>query len=408
MFLGNYTNTTTNCNNTTTGYTHTTGNPQNLPLQPRANKIWHNAGHRPRRSPENGRQLALRKAEKVVASEQPDPIERSLKSDGGQLRPWFDKAPDWLKWAGEQLADALIGDDEVLLRPKDSVEPATPSQKQKQEQKSVSPKQEKAAGKSVKGAADGYAQMSEFLSYIKKEGFVCVKHGSPCVAKPGDNLKDKVVLIGLNHTDPAGISAIRRLLAKFLRPRDPVVAEITPEIFEYARPRDHACMGAPRQCIPGEIAALQARSIAALQKVTELSRQRLALIDPDAASSLARMHDDAGTELQDRTAQYNFQVEMRRSSIPPGRRAALAELDREVAKAQQELDAVTSEEDQARDQHYGELIETLLRDGIGGYFPIGAFHARNLWTRFRDNPRVIAIYTDVGAETLRRNNLWSE
>jgi hypothetical protein len=86
----------------------------------------------------------------------------------------------------------------------------------------------------------------------------------------------------------------------------------------------------------------------------------------------------------------------------------LAELDREVAKAQLELDAVGSEEGYARDQHYGELVETLLRDGIGGYFPIGALHARNLWMRFRDNPRVIAIYTDVAAETLRRNNLWIE
>jgi hypothetical protein len=294
------------------------GNRQNLPLQPRANKVWENACHRPRRSPENGRRLALRNARKVGATEQvePVPIERSLKSDGGQLRPWFDKAPDWLKWAGEQLADALIGDDEVLLRPKDSVEPATPSQKQKQEQKSVSPKQEKAAGKSVKGAANGYAQMSEFLSYIKKEGFVCVKHGSPCAASPGDNLEDKVVLIGLNHTDRDGISAIRRLLAKFLRPRDRVLAETTPEAFEYARARDQACMGAPReQCIAGEIAALQARTLAALKQVAELSRQRLALIDSEAANSLARMHDDARTELQDRTAQYNFQVEMRRSAF---------------------------------------------------------------------------------------------
>ena len=80
---GNYTTTTTNYAN---NYTNTTtGNPQNFPLLPRAKNVLQIAGqHRPRKSPEYGRQLALRNAPKVKPPRSepipPDPIERSVTS----------------------------------------------------------------------------------------------------------------------------------------------------------------------------------------------------------------------------------------------------------------------------------------------------------------------------------------
>jgi hypothetical protein len=103
MFPGNYTNATTNCNNTTTGYTHTTmGNPQNFPLLPRAKNVLQIAGqHRPRKSPEYGRQLALRNAPKVKPPRSepipPDPIERSVTSGAPSRKTPYEEVREWVR-----------------------------------------------------------------------------------------------------------------------------------------------------------------------------------------------------------------------------------------------------------------------------------------------------------------------
>jgi hypothetical protein len=92
---GNYTTTTTNHAN---NYTNTTtGNPQNFPLLPRANNVRQIAGpHRPRKSPEYGRQLALRNAPKVKPPRSepipPNPIERSVTSGATRQRTTYDEA----------------------------------------------------------------------------------------------------------------------------------------------------------------------------------------------------------------------------------------------------------------------------------------------------------------------------
>jgi len=112
---GNYTTTTTNYAN---NYTNTTtGNPQNFPLLPRAKNVRQIAGqHRPRKSPEYGRQLALRNAPKVKPPRSepipPDPIERSVTSGAPSRKTPYEEVREqvreiWRYYLPNAIADPM-------------------------------------------------------------------------------------------------------------------------------------------------------------------------------------------------------------------------------------------------------------------------------------------------------------
>jgi hypothetical protein len=372
MFPGNYTTTTTNYK--ATDYASTsTGNLQ-VPLdvlKSRASGHYHT-----RKSTKFGRELALRNVKTA-----PDPKDRSVTSQAQQLQPWLQRFSDWGNWVGEQLADALIGDDEALQRPKDTAEPAAPGQKQKPAKTEVS----------ADGRSGDYRSMDSFLKGIKGK-FICTRQGKPCTALEHETVQGKVIIIGYNHLDAAAKTAIQRLIKKNLQPQDRVVAEATEKgMASFAA--HPLCFGAPKeQCIPGEKEELGTRTREAIIHWTELCHKRLALIDHQLADQLAWKFASQNTEYNERIAQYGAEAERRLYDTPVENRAAVNQINKEILKAKRKAEATALEESVARDANHAEQIrESLTRKDITVYRPIGELHARSLAATFNDNPNVLVL-----------------
>jgi len=400
MFPGNYTNATTNCNNTTTGYTHTTmGNRQNLPLQPRANKVWENACHRPRRSPENGRRLALRNARKVGATEQvePDPIERSLKSDGGQLQPGGILNPyAWGNWLYDKAAQYGV------------VQPAeAPAKEQVEPEKAATAKPAKKTEVSANERSGDYRSMDFFLKRIEGK-FTCERLGKRCIAMPDETLRGMKVVIGNAHSEISEEWA-DDLLMRFKRPGDKLIVEATATELEDDVTRRAFCRGFSREnCITGEIENLKDQLDAGLANLIELRFQRLSFLDPEEAFRIRVNHPrEETTRLMILINEaYVPRMRMLWPSLTAEQIETVRQLTEAIDAADEEVRSLIQRTMDARNQNYVRLLQGQMGNHeTTTYVVVGERHVPGVMEAFSTTDTVLALYPVVRGESRRNPRL---
>jgi hypothetical protein len=244
-------------------------------------------------------------------------------------------------------------------------------------------------GETSKGA---HRSLSYFLQHINGK-FTCTRQGKPCMALEGETLKGMVVLIGLRHEDE-GEAMTRQLIARFRKPEDQVLAELSPSEFEHNdRHRTHTCMGAPREaCIPGELEGVKT---AADDKITELARlkhARLSVVDPRGAEEFARLAEPIGAFRAMDWLDAKFAEARRTRSFTNEERARIRDIEQRIDATTKEVSTLVDEKVEYRDQNYIRQVEELMGDQERTiYVPLGRSHVRTLQAHFADNPRVIVL-----------------
>jgi len=244
-----------------------------------------------------------------------------------------------------------------------------------------------------------WPSMRDFDAAAAASNFKCARMGKPCVARPGESLKGKTVVIGYSLDDKDDISACRELVGRNLRPDDRVLCGVGRTELQDPAVRDGACFGAPEeQCIAVSESAMSARTGEGLLKLADLALQRLRLIDPEYASKLEETHRDLHTEATARYLEY-FNAGSDLSNVaPPENRKAVERLTREIDRVARETLAIGMEETPARAALYAEQMRTLS-DGERTIYVAGPMVvADRLQAEFLDNPDVVVVCPRNSAE----------
>lgn len=384
MLPGNYTTTTTNYKST--DYASTSTSNLQIPLDALKSRA---SGHyRTRKGTEFGRRLALRNVKTA-----PDPKDRSVTSQAQQLQPWLQRFSDWGNWVGEQFAVALIGDDDAVRPPKDSVEPVTPGQKQKPAKSEVS----------ANGRSGDYRSMDFFLKRIEGK-FTCERLGKPCIAVPEETLRGMKVVIGNAHSEISEEWA-EDLLMRFKRPGDKLIVEATSSELEDDVTRRAFCLGFSREnCIAGEIENLKDQLDAGLANLVELRFQRLSFLDPEEAFRIRVNHSlEETTRLMILINEaYVPRMRMLWPSLTAEQIETVRQLTEAIDSADEEFRLLMQQTMDARNQNYVRLLQGQMGNReTTTYVMVGTRHVPGVMEAFSTTDTVLALYPVVRGEPRR-------
>ena len=249
----------------------------------------------------------------------------------------------------------------------------------------------------------GWPSMRDFDAAAAASNFKCARMGKPCVARPGESLKGKTVVIGYLLDDKDDIAACRELVARNLRPDDRVLCGVGRTELQDPAVRDAACFGAPQeQSIAVAESDMSARTGEAMIKLADLALQRLRLIDPEYARELEETHRSLHTEATARYLEYfNAGSDLSNVALPENRKA-VERLTREIDKVARETLAIGMEETPARAALYAEQMRTLSDGERTIYVAAPMAVADRLQAEFLDNPDVVVICPRNSAERWSR------
>jgi hypothetical protein len=249
----------------------------------------------------------------------------------------------------------------------------------------------------------GWPSMRDFDAAAAASNFKCARMGKPCVARPGESLKGKTVVIGYLLDDKDDIAACRELVGRNLRPDDRVLCGVGRTELQDPAVRDAACFGAPQeQSIAVAESDMSARTGEAMIKLADLALQRLRLIDPEYARELEETHRDLHTETTARLSEYQNAASQRWHLTPRENRKAVDRLEREINEASDEFLSISREETPARTALYAEQMRTLSDGERTIYAPAPMAVADQLQAEFLDNPDVVVICPSNSAERWSR------
>jgi hypothetical protein len=248
-------------------------------------------------------------------------------------------------------------------------------------------------------AGRDWPSMRDFNDGAAGSNFKCARMGKPCVARPGESLKGKTVVIGYLLDDKEDIAACRELVGKNLRPDDRVLCGVSRTELQDPAVRDAACFGAPQeQSIAVAESAMSARTGEAMIKLADLALQRMRLIDPRYASELEKTHRSQHTEATARFSEFQNAASQRWHLTPRENRKAVDRLKREINEASEELLSISREETPARTALYAEKMRTLS-DGERTIYVVAPMAvADQLQEKFLDNPDVVVVCPRNSAE----------
>jgi len=245
----------------------------------------------------------------------------------------------------------------------------------------------------------GWPSMRDFDAAAAASNFKCARGGKPCVARPGESLKGKTVVIGYLLDDKDDIAACRELVAGNLRPDDRVLCGVSRTELQDPAVRDAACFGAPQeQSIAVAESAMSARTGEAMIKLADLALQRMRLIDPETASKLEETHRSQHTEATARLSEYQNAASQRSHLTPRENRKAVDRLKREINKASKELLSISREETPARTALYAEKMQTLSDGKRTIYVAAPMAVADQLQAKFLADPNVVVVCPRNSAE----------
>ena len=244
-----------------------------------------------------------------------------------------------------------------------------------------------------------WPSMRDFDATAAASKFLCARGGKPCVARPGESLKGKTVVIGYLLDDKDDIAACRELVAGNLRPDDRVLCGVSRTELQDPAVRDAACFGAPQeQSIAVAESNMSARTGEAMIKLADLALQRLRLIDPEYARELEETHRERRTEATARLSAYQNAASQRSHLTPRENRKAVDRLKREINEASKELLSISREETPARTALYAEQMRTLSDGERTIYVAAPMAVADQLQAEFLDNPDVVVVCPRNSAE----------
>jgi hypothetical protein len=245
----------------------------------------------------------------------------------------------------------------------------------------------------------GWPSMRDFDAAAAASNFLCARMGETCVARPGESLKGKTVVIGYTLSDKDDILACRGLVAGHIRPGDRVLCGVGRTELQNPAVRDGACFGAPEeQCVAVSESAMSGRTGEALLKLADLALQWLRLIDPEYASELEETHRSQNTEATARYMEYFNAASSLATVAPRENRRAVERLKREIDKAAREALAIGMEETPARVALYAEQMRTLSDGERTIYVAAPMAVADRLQAEFLDDPDVVVVCPRNSAE----------
>jgi hypothetical protein len=249
----------------------------------------------------------------------------------------------------------------------------------------------------------GWPSMRDFDATAAASNFLCARMGRPCVARPGESLKGKTVVIGYLLDDKDDIAACRELVGRNLRPDDRVLCGVGRTELQDPAVRDAACFGAPQeQSIAVAESNMSARTGEAMIKLADLALQRLRLIDPEYARELEETHRSLHTEATARLSEYQNAASQLSHLTPRENRKAVDRLKREINEASDEFLSISREETPARTALYAEQMRTLSDGERTIYVAAPMAVADQLQAEFLDNPDVVVICPRNSAERWSR------
>jgi hypothetical protein len=248
-----------------------------------------------------------------------------------------------------------------------------------------------------------WPSMRDFDAAAAASKFLCARMGKPCVARPGESLKGKTVVIGYLLDDKDDIAACRELVARNLRPDDRVLCGVSRTELQDPAVRDAACFGAPQeQSIAVAESDMSARTGEAMIKLADLALQRLRLIDPEYARELEETHRSLHTEATARLSEYQNAASQLSHLTPRENRKAVDRLKREINEASDEFLSISREETPARTALYAEQMRTLSDGERTIYVAAPMAVADQLQAEFLDNPDVVVVCPRNSAERWSR------
>jgi hypothetical protein len=308
-----------------------------------------------------------------VKSTEPDPIEKSMKSQGVLQRGFWGT-----------LYDNTLGALENALA-EDETKPETV--------KPVARQRPAATGK-----------LDDFLKDIEGN-FRCFRQGKPCTVMGTESLDGKVILIGWAHDDEKGIRAIRDLLARHMRKKtDFLVAETTPSEFQQGTYRDRSCMGvAKERCIAGDLEGGSKITTAAADKAGAVAAKLAHRLDPNAAAEIARKYAGEISVYKILNACQGV-IASKYKSLSPKQIKALNGLDQEYVDAINEMNEATTLEMRARNRHMRQVVMDNVPNGSGTLFVVlGGLHVDYLARGLETNGSVLELYPESAYGTIQQS-----
>jgi len=231
--------------------------------------------------------------------------------------------------------------------------------------------------------------MNDFLDSLISRNFLCAIQGQPCHDRSGD-LGGKVVIMGFLLDEPDDFP--HGLIEDHLRKGDLVISPAIATDLESEAVRRQACFGAPaEQCVAIAEDDIAGGTGEAVRKLQDLALRRLRLIDPDYADQLEETHRAQATEAVARFDNYQNAASRLSSLAPPGSRAAIKRLSREISETIKVVESRGMEENAERGARYAARIRELTDGARTIYVPAPMAIVDTLQIEFINDPDVVVV-----------------